>query len=380
MISFARSTIGSAKGPEVNRLEESAAAMGAPTSSRGPDLDLGLLAGFSFSCRPDCGLCCYAEPRISAPERERLVQIDPEAAFVGVSPSVFLPARGDGGACVYLEGNRCRVHDARPQPCREFPVTVHVGTRLQASAVLSCPGVDLAPLATYRAGGSAAPAIGFDSELVAVRARVDAAAARRLAESVRRHRRIARELDRAGRWRPEEDVRRRLRRDLPHPTPSDFPVEEPPSPDDGLAALPLFFDGRDRPVGLASGIGGWQLLEMDPFGRAPRFLGTWAPPTRPPALAPDGREMLDGYLRYWLERDALFGVVLLAMLDGDEGDATEWAGGELRAIRALTLARAAVRAKARTGGEAPLSARDVADGIRATDQDLLDRETWGDRL
>jgi len=354
--------------------------MGTSSRPTAPELEVGLLAGFAFACRPDCGLCCYAEPRIDAAERARLVQIAPEATFLGVSPNVFLPARGDGGACRFLVNHACRVHGARPHPCREFPVAVHVGVRLQATVVLSCPGIDLAPLARFRAGAPAKPPTGLASELAAVRSRIDAGTSRRLAESGRRRRRLARVLERAGRWVEEEEVRRRLRRAIPWPEVGDFPVEDPPATVDGLASLPLFFAGRDGPVGLGSGIGGWQLVELDPDGIAAQPLGTWAPPVRPPALTDDGRTLLGGYLAYWLERDALFGAVAIAMADSDEGDVTEWTAAELRAIGALTLARAAVRAKARTGLDAPLAAREVADGIRAVDQDLLDRDSWGDRL
>jgi Putative zinc- or iron-chelating domain len=344
-----------------------------------PPLDLALLRGFAFTCRDDCGLCCYAEPRVRPQERGPLLQIAPETAWVHRADGEFLAARTDGGACQFLVDRRCTVHAVRPSPCREFPLTAHLGLRLQATMVLSCPGVDLTGLDGWRPGAPG-PITGLDGELAALRARVDRTTARRMGEAARRRARIARRLERDGRWLEEDEVRSRLRRELPRPGAPEFPVGDPPSADDGLELLPLFFGGLRGPVALASGPGGWQLLELRADGGVERTIAIVPPPTTVPDTTSDGRATLDGYLRYWVERDELFGSVHAAMLESEEGSVEEWARAELRQIGAVVLARADVRARARLARPRPLTRDDVLDGIRATDQDLLDRETWGDRL
>jgi Fe-S-cluster containining protein len=345
-----------------------------------PELDVRLLKGFGFACRPDCGLCCYAEPRVEAAEKRRLLEIVPEAEFVGRPPDEFLLSATDGGACGLLSNNRCSAHLARPHPCREFPVTAHLGTRLQATVVLSCPGVDISSLATFGSTKRSSSRVGFLEELAALRERVGPSTSRRLEASDRRHRKIARRLAGQGRWRAEEDVRDDLRRSMPLPGPEDFPVPDPPSAEDGLELLPLFYDGRPAPVALGSGLGGWELGEISPSGGLARPLGVFPPPDRPPPLQPSADAILRGYLRYWLERDALFGSVHLRMLDSTVGTVIDWVDDELRAIGALVLARAEIRAKLSRGVVDRLSTADLIAGVRATDQDLLDRETWGDRL
>ena len=107
-------------------------------------VDVSGLSGFSYACRPGCGLCCYAEPLVTPAEKPPLLRIVPSAEFVSRGRFEFLGSHSEGGACRLLEGNRCRAHAARPSPCREFPLTAHVGVRLQATVVLTCPGVDLA--------------------------------------------------------------------------------------------------------------------------------------------------------------------------------------------------------------------------------------------
>jgi Fe-S-cluster containining protein len=345
-----------------------------------PELDIALLAGFRFRCRPDCGLCCYATPRVEPDERERLVQIAPEASFVGRVPDRFLAARPEGGACQFLHENRCAVHDARPHPCREFPVAVHVGTRLQATVVLSCPGIEPEGLLGPGTDAAEAPE-SLRPELTAIRERLDATTARRLGEAARRRRRAQRALERSGRWESEEAVRDRLRHDLPRPGAREFPVEEPPEAGVGLDRLPLYFDGRRAPVAIAVALGGWELLELRESGGVARSIGVVPPPNRPPAVDDRGERLLERYLDYWLRRDALFGTVHLAMLESSDGSPVgDWVSAELRAIGATVLARADVRARSRGRSAGVLREADVWDGIQATDQDLLDRPTWGDRL
>jgi Fe-S-cluster containining protein len=344
-----------------------------------PELDVQLVRGFRFACRPDCGLCCYAAPRVEAEERARLLQIAPEAEFLGRGSDQFIAARADGGACQFLELNRCRVHEARPHPCREFPLTVHVGWRLQASLVLSCPGIDLARLLSQSPSPNRSDPSDLESELDAVRERLGPGTARRLSTTARRGRKVEKALAAEGRWQDDRDVRRALGGHLPFPTAGDFPVEGPPSASEGLDRLPLFFDRRPGPLGLAGGLGGWEVLEFSPTGGA-ELVGVIAPPERPPAIDPGARHLLEGYLRYSLARDAFLASVHVDMLEGDEGTVTEWAANELRVLGATVLARASVRSKLHGAEGASLGAEDLENGIRATDQDWLDRPSWGERL
>ncbi len=343
-------------------------------------LDVSLLRGLRYACRPDCGLCCYATPRVERGERTRLLQIVPGSDLRREGGGEFLRSRGDGGACVLLRDLRCRGHGVRPYPCREFPVTVHVGDRLQASAVLSCPGVELD--ANWNPGTDRVvrPPVGFEGELGAVRGRLGPPVLGRISSAARRHRKIVRALEREGRWEPPERVRSDLGRSVPRPTHDDFPVGDPPAIEAGRDLLPLFFDGRPGPVGIAAGLGGWELEELAPEGGG-RSLGVIPPPERRPEVTGEGWKLLEAYLAYWLARDQLFAVVELEMAREDvEGSLREVVASELRAIGALVLARADVRARLSRGPAGQLTFADVTAGIRATDQDLLDRDGWGETL
>lgn len=352
---------------------------GVPLELAATDLDIELLRGFRFRCRPDCGLCCYASPRADRGERDRILRSFPGARFVGAGPVQLLAARPNGGACQFLDRYRCTAHRVRPHPCREFPVTVHIGQRLQASLVLSCPGLALDPLESVGARGRLPEPEGLDAELAAITARLGPALARRREESRRRARKVERELRAEGRWSDPAEVRERLARHLPRPDARDFPVEEPPSRDEGLERLPLCFDLREGPVAFARGIGGWEAIELDAAGGA-RALTTLAPPDRPPELDPLADRLLAGYLHYWIDRDAFLAAVQEEMQGAPEGSVLDWAERGLREIGAQTMARASIRRKLSEGSGGRLTREDVARGIAATDQDWLDRPTWGERL
>jgi Fe-S-cluster containining protein len=342
------------------------------------EVEQGLLRGFRFSCRPDCGLCCYAEPRVEARERSELLRVVPAARFVGRGPNQFLAARPDGGACQFLHANRCRVHAMRPHPCREFPIAVHVGRRLQATLVLSCPGVDLGPLTAVEAReGTVASEL--TPELDSIRARLGPSVVERLATTRRRGRRVERTLRDQGRWQDDGEVRAELDAQIPRPGPDDFPVEDPPNVSDGVQLLPMFFDGEAAPLALARGLGGWEVVQLSPTGGA-ELRAVIPPPERPPELDGKAGQLLDGYLRYSLQRDAFLAAIHLEALELNVGSVLECTKLGLRALGATTLSRAVVRAKMRGRGATLLTDRDVADGIRATDMDWLDRPTWGDRL
>lgn len=342
-------------------------------------MDTALLGGVEFACLPGCGLCCYATPIVDRAERVALLQIAPESTFLpGEAGGAYIAARPGGGACQFLSQNRCTVHTARPFPCAVFPVIVHAGTRFQASAVLSCPGVSLAG----RGGGVEAAAIGkprgLDAEIARAEQRCRSGEGVRALSAARREgNRVERFLEREGLWVPVQEVRDALRGRMPLPDPSDFPVEDPPELEEGEELLPIFFDDRAAPVAIAGHVGGWQLAELQEGGGVAAWLGVWPPPTRLPRLEPGAERALLRYLDYWLERDALFGFVHRAML---EEPSSENVRGrvlrELRWIGAMVLARARVRASARGSTTASLSEIDIDRGIRASDADLLDRVGW----
>lgn len=344
-----------------------------------PEVDVALLAGFAFTCRPDCGLCCFASPRLDPADEARLLEAAPKARIALRDGERCLEARPDGGACQFLTHLRCAVHAARPAPCREFPVSVHIGTRLQATVVLSCPGLSLESLLSYDGPGAVSRFSGFDSELLSVQRRLAPSVERRRFESERRRRRIVRELEGQGRWADEEEVRRRLRERRLIPEFGEFLPEEPPAVEEGLERLPMYYDRRAGPVVLARGLGGWEALELSPEGGA-RSVGLAVPPDRPPTLEQDAEALLSGYLRYWLARDGFLAAVHLGMLSTAEGTVVDAALDDLHAIGSDVLARGAVRAKLRGNDGTRLAREDIEQGIRATDQDWLDRPTWGSRL
>ncbi len=344
-----------------------------------PSIDTTLLEGLEFACRPDCGLCCYATPAVDRAERAELLHIAPESTFVSdARGGTYIAARPQGGACQFLAQNRCRVHAARPFPCAVFPVIVHAGTRFQASAVLSCPGVSIAGRADPGSSRALPPPRGLDTEFGRAEARCRSEDGRRALASARRDgQRVERALEREGLWVPTLQVRESLRARIPLPDSSDFPVEDPPELEEGEEALPLFFDDRLGPVAIAGHAGGWQLVELQEKGGIRAWLGVWPPPTRMPQLEAAAERALRDYLAYWLERDALFGFVHMAMIEEPSGeDVLVRVTRELRGIGATVVARARVRASGRGGISPSLAEADIERGIRASDADLLDRAGW----
>ncbi|MBN1825856.1 MAG: YkgJ family cysteine cluster protein [Candidatus Eisenbacteria bacterium] len=84
----------------------------------------------SFRCRR-CGACCRRPGYVllDRADRERL------AAALGLDEAVFLARYArvasnraqlsliekEDGSCVFLEGDRCAVYEARPRQCRDYP-------------------------------------------------------------------------------------------------------------------------------------------------------------------------------------------------------------------------------------------------------------------
>ena len=110
--------------------------------------------GLRFECVPDCGQCCvnhddYAYVYLEDGDAEAL------AAHLGIDDSEFrsrytvredgrTALRMDAPHCVFLDGRRCGVYEARPTQCRTFPFwrenlsSRRVWKRLRRF----CPGID----------------------------------------------------------------------------------------------------------------------------------------------------------------------------------------------------------------------------------------------
>jgi hypothetical protein len=336
-------------------------------------VDWSLLDGFEYGCRPGCGICCYTTPRVTAAESTRLIQIAPATRIVGDADGErWIESRPDGGACALLRETRCSAHSARPSPCRRFPIAVHGGARLQATLVLSCPGVSLSTLARR----TRTDPVGLAEELAAVREFLAEPSTGAEVERARRSReRISRRMTREGRWKGEDEVRavlRNYRVDVAR----GYPLEALPSRADGLEFWPLYFSDSEGCVALGEGEAGWEAVALRESGGVRRRLGEFLVPERPPALEERAEQLLQAYLRYVLARDQLFGAVAVEISDA-ELTLEAAVAGELDRVGAQVLARAAVRQMAESAGSGRLTVADVERGIRATDMDLLDRPSWG---
>ena len=177
----------------------------------------------------------------------------------------------------------------------------------------------------------------------------------------------------------DDEVRRVVAHRTLVPGGRDYAPSELPGMEPGLEQLPIFFDGRRGPVALANVGEAWEGVELAPEGGS-ESVGVAVPPERRPLVDADGEEFLAGYLRYFLARDCFLAAVQWEMVRGLLGTVDEIALSELHAIGSDVLARASVRAQMRGDSGARLATADIELGIRATDQDWLDRPTWGGRL
>lgn len=344
------------------------------------EIDRRLLAGLVFRCRPDCGLCCFAEPSLTGSERSRLIQLEPALSLLADgAPLDQLPSRGDGGACVLLERSRCRRHDARPRPCRTYPLHVHVGLRVQATAVLGCPGVDLAAILEDRAPTQLSrDPIGLADELAeAGRSLATLPVESWLRENARRYRTLARRLDREGRWTDPAEIRRSLRTEGARLARTFYPPPDPPSRSDGISTLPLFHDEKAGVVALARHPGGLELLELREDGDEAATLAVHELPSSPPALEPGAEKGLVAYLAHLLERDLTYWAALSSLSEGSEATLEEEVRADLGWTGATVLARAWFRSALRGASGRRLGLEELLLGIRATDAEFLDRPTLG---
>lgn len=341
------------------------------------ELDLALLNGFSFDCRPDCGLCCFAGPAVTAAEAPGLIQLaDASAILEGPGGLGHLREQGNGGGCLFLEEHRCRAHPVRPFPCRTFPISVHLGVRAQATLVLSCPGLAAPGLDRWaRAGRGARDPVGLSGELSAVRSELGAGW---VARSLETHRRKWADGDPSGLGVTAlEEVRDRLRHDRPGPEEFPFPPPGPPHLADGISTLPIYFEENVGVVGIASGETGLDLWKLSERGQPPRPLGAFDPGGVPPRLTGEARRLLDRYLDYLLARDATFWIAAAGKGRRTPTGLRDRVRADLALFGSRVLVRALVRRRFRGGADDPLDPGDLLLGIEATDAEFLDRPGLG---
>lgn len=361
------------------------------------EVDTTLLEGFTFTCRPDCGLCCYTTPAVTPGERARLVQIEPHFPVLEPAeeaPEEVLPviaARPHGGACHFLEGNRCRVHAARPFPCRTFPLHVTLGPRVQATVVLSCPGVGWGDLARWSrprprpsdAGPSPLASIGLDGELGAVREELlRPETAERLGRTSARWAGVLRRVRRTTGEEELGALMERLARDPPRPGAADLPIEPPPSEEARLEELPLTFLPNRGVVALRGATHGWEVIALRADGEEPEVLAVYPEPTEIPRATPEATRLLRGYLSYVASRDVFLSLALARWAEDpiEAPTVQEIAEAMLKDLALQALGRAQVLARLHGHPSEPLGPGEVEAGIRAIDMDFLDQAALGESL
>lgn len=312
-----------------------------------------------------------------------MIQLDPHVPLEeGLGGWANIASRPEGGACHFLQDQRCGCHAVRPATCAEFPLTVHVSERVQVAVVLTCPGVDLSALAHWGDGSAPrSPHKDLAAEVdVVVSEIARAEAAGELRSATERRREVERRLRRESRWESEEEVRRILRGWGRGPISSEIDALMLPDEDEALEALPMFFEPTKGRVAWRAHPAGVEFLTLREAGGIESHLEVLVPPSRPPELLPNARASLVGYLKYLLERDSTIGVAYDKLLGGAPGLPNELVAQDLRFAAGQVLQMATLRRSLISDQRGPLTAGDIENGIRATDMDLLDRETVGLRL
>lgn len=345
-------------------------------------VDSRLVAGFQFGCLPRCGLCCYTSPAVAPDERVALIRLDPAVPLVDTARGwAQIASRPNGGACHFLQRETCRAHSVRPATCREFPLTVHAGPRVQVSVVLSCPGVSLDSLPLWRHAPPAAIEEGMASEMAAVATEVSRAEADgQIQWAARQRRQVENRLRKSGQWQSEEEVRAELS-GLPEvPIDRLQPLADLPDASAPLVSLPMFYDASLGRVAWREHAGGMEFVTLYESGGIDRYLGVYPPLLRAPSLEPEAFALLEGYRAYLLERDATIQAVYAELVTGRPGSPVEGVRALLEEVTSGVVRMAALRRSLTSGRRGDLTLQDVASGIRAMDMDLLDRPTIGIRL
>ena len=92
--------------------------------------------GFSCSC---CGNCCRFRTTPLTLEDVKRLQEAGLADFHLTQPEMRL--KRVNGRCIFLSDDKCTVHDARPQVCRDFPFFREAGIGL-AQGISFCPALE----------------------------------------------------------------------------------------------------------------------------------------------------------------------------------------------------------------------------------------------
>ncbi|MCI4369685.1 MAG: YkgJ family cysteine cluster protein, partial [Thermoplasmata archaeon] len=285
------------------------------------EIDRALLAGFTFSCRPDCGLCCFATPAVTPREKAQLIQLDPATPFEPAGQDYSLVrSRPEGGACHFLSDLKCRAYAGRPFPCRTFPVSVHLASRAQATVVLGCPGLPLDPLRSPPGHRSARGPKGLDEELSLLEAALAEDPGRGWRKQwVRNLKAMGLSEIEAADAQDPAPLQARLAQDPPMPTDADMRRVDLPSVEEGVEGFPLFWEEGTGVVAIGRRGEDWEAVSLKESGGVRAELGRFLAPDHLPRLEAGAEALLKGYLSYVARRDLSFGQVLFVLADSWTG-------------------------------------------------------------
>lgn len=292
-----------------------------------------------------------------------------------------IASRPNGGACWFLQNEKCRAHSVRPATCREFPLVVHVGPRVQVSVVLGCPGVGLETLPAWAETPPATAEADLAPELAAVAAEVARAdATGQIRWALRQRRQVQSRLRKSGQWQSEDEVRAELRKTLGRPIDRLLPPTDLPDASASLDSLPMLYDATLGRVAWREHAGGVEFLTLHEGGGIDRHLGVFPLPLRAPPLGPGARALIGGYRAYLLERDATLSAAYAELAEGRPGQPVEVVGALLDEATSTVVRMASLRRSLTSAQRGDFIPEDIVGGIRATDMDVLDRPTIGLRL
>jgi hypothetical protein len=220
--------------------------------------------------------------------------------------------------------------------------------------------------------------LGLDPELALVKSEYGRHPVTKwMVECSKRESTLQQRMRKKGMWIPPEELRTLFLEEIPMPGEGDFPVSDPPGKEEGIDALPLFFDERLGRVALRSGSGGWEALTIMELGGMKESIGCYQPLDQPPSMDKQAEAMLQGYLSYITRRDMLLWAIYLELQNHPEVSLIEMFDAFLREVGGQVLTRGCIRAQMDGNPSATLSRSDIEKGIRATDADLMDQLTLG---
>ena len=111
------------------------------------ETDVSLLNGLSLKCLDGCAYCCLCMPEVMANEEEFFRRNHPKALSGEYVPhagrrSQNIILQGDAGACHFLKNRKCTIYEYRPQMCRQYPISIYLGRKIQPTPILSCRGLN----------------------------------------------------------------------------------------------------------------------------------------------------------------------------------------------------------------------------------------------